>query len=260
MTKARSVSHLALYCNRSNVNLDYTDLEQIRKAGENEISNLQQNDNKGFYFAEVVSSRLRKLFDLSLDQIHYNGSCQRVGRCMRLAFVEEGKWVGGMVLGSTFPNILVRDEFLGLREFIVNYKERGLKNPWVKENVIYWDALQKVVNHARTFVFPKFQGRGLGIRAHRLLLSEGIRMWEAKYASKVFALDTLCTMPDSGLFKRNGWACLGCTKGYSSDPSSVFSKRINDRTGTVNNVGLYKRGRSWWVWAKILKEGAIDDI
>lgn len=260
MTRAGKLRHLVLYSDPSNINLDFTDLEQIRKAGEKEMSNLQQNNNKGFYFAEVISSRLHKLFDLALDQIHYAGSCQRVGRCMRLAFMEEGKWAGGMVLGSTFPNILVRDEFLGLRKFVVDYKERGLRNPWMKENTSYWDALQKVVNHARTFVFPQFQGKGVGIRAHGLLLSEGIKLWEAKYASKAYAVDTLCTMPDSGLFRRNGWTCLGRTKGYSSDQSGVFSKRVDGLESVKNNVGLCKRGRSWWVWAKVLKEGAIDDI
>lgn len=163
-------------------------------------------------------------------------------------------------MSIALSNILVRDEFLGLRKFVVDYKERGLKNPWAKENTLYWQALQKVVNHARTFVFPQFQGRGIGIRAHQLLLSEGVKMWEEKYGGRVFAVDTLCTKGDSGLFRRNGWTCLGHTKGYTSDPSRVFSKRIDSSKAVKNNVALSKAAGfgGWWVWAKILNRGEID--
>jgi len=209
---------------------------------------------KGLGFVEVVDSYWRKLFDEALGLIHYSGSCQRVGRCMRLAVVEDGQWVGGIVLGSTFPNILVRDEAVGLRKFVTNYKKRGLKNPWSRDNKSYWRNLQRVVNHARTFIFPQFQGRGLGIRAHGLLLTEGVKMWEQKYRDRVYALDTLCTADESKLFLSNNWIRAGQTKGYSSNRGEVFSKPMkvldDEKSGIKNNSALQKSesGTQWWVW------------
>src|SRR5437016_5066741 len=64
---------------------------------------------------EVTDKSWRECFDAALDATHYAGACQRVGRCMRLAIVQSGEWVGGIVLGSTFPNIEVRDQYLGLK-------------------------------------------------------------------------------------------------------------------------------------------------
>jgi len=209
---------------------------------------------KGLSFVEVNDGAWRMLFDEALDLIHYSGSCQRVGRCMRLAVVEDGQWVGGIVLGSTFPNILVRDEAVGLRKFVTNYKKRGLRNPWSRDNKSYWNNLQKVVNHARTFIFPQFQGRGLGIRAHGLLLTEGVGLWEKKYRDKVYALDTLCTADESKLFLSNNWMRAGQTKGYSSNRSEVFSKPMkvldDEAKGIKNNSALQKseNGTQWWVW------------
>jgi hypothetical protein len=97
---------------------------------------------------EVVA--LRGAFDEALDEVHYAGACSRVGRCMRLLIVENGQWAGGIVLGSTFPNIDVRDEALGLKRHVRNHHLRGLRSPWARENVPYWSRLQLVVNHART--------------------------------------------------------------------------------------------------------------
>lgn len=205
-----------------------------------------------FTLVEVKHREWRRLFDQSLDEIHYASSCQRVGRCMRLAIVDQGQWVGGIVLGSTFPNVLVRDEKLNLRRFVSDYKERGLKNPWSHENTLYWSELQKIVNHARTFVFPRFQGEGRGIRAHRLLLSQGLSLWREKYQTDVIGLDTLCTHDDSRLFKDNGWALVGRTEGYSSDPRKVFSKRAfsQEWKNIANNVALGRIAGSqrWFVW------------
>lgn len=205
-------------------------------------------------FVEVTDRLWRSYFDEGLNLIHYSGACQRVGRCMRLAIVEEGEWMGGIVLGSTFPNILVRDEFVGLRKFVTNFKKRGLRNPWSGANTSYWKNLQKVVNHARTFVFPQFQGRGVGIRAHALLLTDGVKMWEKKYRDKVYALDTLCTADESKLFLANGWSRAGQTKGYTLDRSKVFSKALgvvdDQNLGIKNNGGLVKGDDAvkWWVW------------
>lgn len=209
---------------------------------------------RGLVFVEVLDSSWRHLFDETLNLVHYSRSCQRVGRCMRLAIIEDGQWVGGIVLGSTFPNILVRDENVGLRKFVTNYKKRGLVNPWTRDNKSYWKSLQKVVNHARTFVFPQFQGRGIGIRAHRLLLTEGVKMWEQKYRDKVYALDTLCTAGESKLFLVNGWKRAGLTKGYTLDRSRVFSKSmkvVDSRKMGIKNNGALRKGKQsiqWWVW------------
>lgn len=207
-----------------------------------------------FGFVEITDASWRRLFDRALDEIHYAGACQRVGRCMRLAIIENGNWVGGVVLGSTFPNIRVRDEALGLRQYVIDWRERGLRSPWARENEAYWSALQKIVNHARTFIFPRFQGAGRGIRAHKLLLTDGIALWKAKYQDDVTGLDTLCTHEDSRLFKDNGWTLVGRTEGYTSDPSKVFSKRAftEDWKTIKNNVALGRVERSirWFVWIR----------
>jgi hypothetical protein len=211
------------------------------------------------FLLEVTDERLRKLFDDALDIIHYSKSCKRVGRCMRLAITCDKQWVGGIVLGSPFPNILVRDEAIGLRKYVTNYKLRGLKNPWSRDNVDYWTKLQQVVNHARTFIFPKFQGKGIGIRAHGVLLGQGIKMWQHKYHDRVRALDTLCTAAESKLFLLNGWKMVGETKGYTLDKKSLFSKRLkqkqNRKIGIVNNCGLLKPSNpiKWVVWVYKIK-------
>jgi hypothetical protein len=210
-------------------------------------------DNR-FCFVEVTDKPWRQLFDQALDEIHYSGSCQRVGRCMRLAIIDHGQWVGGIVLGSTFPNIRVRDEALGLKQYVENYQERGLKSPWTRENTDYWTALQKIVNHARTFIFPRFQGAGRGIKSHSLLLTEGIALWKAKYKDDVQGLDTLCTHEDSRLFKDNGWTLVGRTEGYTSNPSAIFSKRAfkEEWRNIKNNVALkrIKGATRWFVWVR----------
>lgn len=234
--------------------VDHVAVQKIEQAAEQLLEGYAI-PNKLMCFVEVADPQRRRLFDQALDEIHYAGSCQRVGRCMRLAIFESGQWIGGIVLGSTFPNILVRDEALGLRQYVGDYKQRGLKSPWSRENIPYWEALQKVINHARTFIFPRFQGTGKGITAHKLLLTEGIALWKAKYQDDVIGLDTLCTHDDSRLFKDNGWTLVGRTEGYTSDPSQVFSKRVfmEDWKTIKNNVALSKIQGStrWFVWVKI---------
>lgn len=191
----------------------------------------------------------RELFDAALSSTHYAGSCQRVGRCMRLAIVADGNWVGGVVLGSTFPNVGCRDEALGLKQFVQGRDRASSRSPWAAENTGYWSALQGVVNHARTFVFPEFQGRGIGISAHELLPTMGINVWRQRYAEPVWALDTLCDQGDSGLFRRNGWQWVGRTKGYTSDTSTEFSVK-QQVPGLRNNVGLRLSSRQWEVWVR----------
>lgn len=199
----------------------------------------------------VVEDRaLRSCFDAALDQLHYAKSCQRVGRCMRLAIMLRSSWVGGIVLGSTFPNVDVRDRALGLKVFVNGFRKRGLRNAWCAENSEYWSALQTVVNHARTFVFPEFQGQGLGKRAHRLLLTQGMDLWKQKYGA-VYALDTLCDSGDSGLFISNRWNLVGQTKGYTADYRSAFTESGDP---VINNAAL-KRGKiRWQVWVKVIDE------
>lgn len=225
---------------------------EIQRSGNEIISIEYEYPKASLGLIEIIDKNWRSLHDEALDLIHYSGSCQRVGRCMRLAIVEDGEWVGGIVLGSTFPNIIVRDKAVGLRKFVVDYKSRGLNNPWSGKNRLYWNNLQKVVNHARTFVFPMYQGRGVGIRAHAELLSSGVEMWEKKYKDEVYALDTLCTADESKLFLLNGWVRAGKTKGYSSDNSKVLSKAIGVKedkgAGIINNVGLTPGNTKWWVW------------
>lgn len=216
------------------------------------------------YFVEITNPEWRRLFDEALDLLHYAGACQRVGRCMRLAIIHEQQWVGGMVLGSTFPNIDVRDRALGLKKFVESYKARRLKNPWARENRLYWQALQRIVNHARTFIFPMFQGQGLGTLAHSLLLTEGVQLWERKYGDIVYALDNLCDHGDSKLFAKNGWTLVGETKGYRSNRNSTFSQRVIKRRLKMvkNNVGLqpWPDGRRWLVWVKMINAEGLKDL
>lgn len=195
---------------------------------------------------------LRREFDAALDHLHYAGSCQRVGRCMRLLVMNsDGWWVGGIVLGSPFPNVHERDVALGLKTHVKKAIAQGL-HPWSRANVAYWTELQTVVNHARTFVFPDFQGQGVGIRSHQILLSLGIKRWKRRYPGPVKALDTLCDASDSGLFRRNGWDHVGRTKGFESDPQSDFATVEGDTPEPRNNVGLRKSGIQWEIWVKEL--------
>jgi GNAT superfamily N-acetyltransferase len=171
---------------------------------------------------------------------------------MRLAILWNGAWAGGIVLGSTFPNIEVRDELLGFKPYVRNLRARGLQNPWSRENTEYWSALQTVVNHARTFVFPSFQGQGIGKQAHAELLNKGIQLWERQYKCHVFALDTLCDSSDSGLFLSNGWVLAGQTKGYTADYAHAFARKDPAET-SINNAALKKGKTAWQVWVKIVR-------
>ena len=232
--------------------MKFNDLSRQQQRGQavlEEFYELPRRSSLGFVVVE--DSELRGCFDFALDKTHYAKACQRVGRCMRLAIICERQWVGGIVLGSTFPNVGVRDEALGLKRFVRGYAARGLRNAWCKENREYWQALQTIVNHARTFVFPQFQGRGLGKEAHRLLLTKGIRVWERKYGQPVYALDTLCDRSDSGLFVANGWSLVGETKGYTANYKDDFSQGTG--SVSINNAAL-KRGKTHWqVWVRVVR-------
>lgn len=192
----------------------------------------------------------RAVFDAALTALHYAGRCQRVGRCMRLLILNDGQWVGGIVLGSTFPNVECRDVAFDLKRYVRETSARGLSSPWSWRNHVYWSRLQAVVNHARTFIFPSMQGRGIGVEAHGLLLSAGVDHWRTWYPGPVIGLDTLCDHADSGLFYRNGWEHVGRTKGYGSDRSTIFVASP-DRP-LRNNVALSRNSRPWEVWIKRL--------
>jgi len=139
-----------------------------------------------------------------------------------------------------------------MKVYVRDFLTRGLKNPWSSANTLYWSALQTIVNHARTFVFPEFQGQGIGIRTHEALLSCGIKLWEKKYSDKVYALDTLCDHADSGLFVRNGWTHAGQTQGYTADYQNSFTQKRR-RTPRINNAALRRGSRSWEVWVRVLR-------
>lgn len=236
---------------------------ELAEVGQNILTGMNIAQLKELDFLEVSSPEWRKAFDEALNQLHYARACHRVGRCVRLAIIFEGNWSGGLVLGSTFPNIDVRDRALGLRKLVLNYRERGLSNPWCRENVVYWKALQRVVNHARTFIFPSFRGKGLAIKAHRLLLTKGIKMWEQKYGDKVYALDNLCDTGDSKLFANNGWTFVGETKGYRSTSEKKFSARVENMGLMVKtNAGLeeWPDGTRWEVWVKVISPAALEEI
>jgi len=231
-----------------------SDSRSIRLIGE-EVPEIQDSLRRAdsMRFVEVTDSRLRRLFDSALNVLHYAKSCQRVGRCMRLAIIAEEHWVGGVVLGSTFPNVDVRDRYLGLKAFVKGYQLRGLTNPWSRQNRHYWLALQGIVNHARTFVFPDFQGKGIGKEAHRLLLKRGVRMWERKYPTpKVYALDTLCDHSDSGLFVKNDWVHVGETRGFTADYRHKFTEGKRPRF-RINNAALKPGKTRWQVWVRVIR-------
>lgn len=232
---------------------------EIQRAGQQLLSRTKSS-RRELRLIEITDARVKRLFDEALSLVHYAGSCQRVGRCMRLGILFKNEWAGGIVLGSTFPNIDVRDRYVGLKPFVMNLKARGLKNAWVRENREYWDRLQKVVNHARTFVFPAFQGYGIATRGHRLLLKEGVKLWEQKYSDRVAALDTLCDHGDSKLFLSNGWTLVGETKGFCSNPKSTFTQKLDDKNPLKNNVALAHSPQNpkWVVWVKMIDSSVIQ--
>jgi hypothetical protein len=203
----------------------------------------------------LTSADERQAFDQACHLIHYAGACRRVGRLMRLAVMDKGHWVGGIVLGSTFPNLRPRDDAFGLTRWVVDWQARGLISPWASENSQYWGRLQQVVNQARAFVFPSAAGRRIGVRAHALLESEGLHYWQAKY-DRAAGFDTLCNRQTSRLFTANGWVLVGRTLGYSRDPGVRLSQRVEDGTMRVrDNAALtaIPRGERWWVWVRVLR-------
>lgn len=240
----------------------YAVLDDLSEIGQSWVSDTFHHHGSGIVLRPLPLGRsiakIRNAFDSALNLIHYAGACPRVGRCMRLLILEEGRWAGGIVLGSTFPNIGVRDEALGLKEYVRNHHLRGLRSPWASENKDYWSRLQKVVNHARTFVFPRFQGRGIGIEAHQRLLSEGRDYWESRYRDRVAAFDTLCDSVDSGLFEKNGWDHVGLTAGFRSDPQRALVQRDNESSTLVNNVALRQGSHRWQVWVKIIDPSLLS--
>jgi len=236
----------------------FLSLSKIHKSGQRLIeATFPARPVHGLHLLEIQKRPLRLFFDAALDKLHSSGSCQRVGRIMRLVLLLDGQWVGGVVLGSTFPNILVRDRELDLRQFITDYKDRGLSSPWCRENKPYWEALQTIVNHARAFIFPEFHGHGLATKAQGLLLSEGIALWEKKYNSRVYALDNICDHPSSKLFAENGWKLVGQTRGYTADHDNKFA---SDEDGLRINSALTPSGKRWWVWTRIIDPSVLAQI
>ena len=153
-------------------------VDAIRREGAERLASTTPELEGPLTLVSLDPPDLKRIFDAACEEIHYAGACHRVGRLARLAIVGDGQWLGGVVLGSPFPNIRPRDDAFGLTPLVTDWSQRGLISPWASENRQYWDRLQLIVNHARTFVFPDFQGGSVGIKAHRLLLTVGRSIWE----------------------------------------------------------------------------------
>jgi hypothetical protein len=210
----------------------------------------------------VEHADARRVFDEACDHIHYAGACRRVGRLMRLAVMDRGRWVGGVALGSTFPNLRPRDDAFGLTRWVHDWQERDLVSPWASENVQYWSRLQQVVNQARAFVFPSEAGRRIGVRAHELLEGDGLYYWQAKY-ERAAGFDTLCNHSTSRLFTTNGWELVGRTLGHSRSPGTQLSQRVADGSKRVrDNAALTPAptGERWWVWVRVLRPTRLRTV
>lgn len=209
----------------------------------------------GLQLTVVDRPDVRRWFDAACALNHYAGACQRVGRCMRLCIWLDREWAGGIVLGSTFPAIAVRDAAFDLSRHARGYRERGLVSAWASENRAYWDRLQTIVNHARTFVFPEFRGREVAVRAHAKLLTQGRQLWEAQYGGPISGFDNLCTTPTSRMFSDNGWSYVGRTKGYSRDSTRLLSQRLSDAPSRRDNAGLTtsEAATKWHVWVRVFQ-------
>jgi hypothetical protein len=229
--------------------------EAIRLAGTEAIE-AEGALRKRLSFVPVRSSDGRHAFDKACERLHYAGSCHRVGRKMLLAVIKDGEWIGGIILGSPFPNLRPRDDAFGLTKHVSDWRARGLTSPWARENRAYWDRLQLVVNQARAFVFPQFRGTGVGVLAHSLLETEGRTLWEAEYG-RLAGFDTLCTEPNSRLFADNGWRLVGRTLGYTRDPETSLSQRVTTWKidGVSDNAGLALTSTStrWWIWVRVMR-------
>jgi hypothetical protein len=229
-------------------------LRELREQGRKALQ-LQGGRKRSLTLVPIGDHAMKHTFDEACELLHYAGACRRVGRLLRLAVVKERDWVGGLVLGSPFPNLRPRDDAFGLTKHVQNWRDRGLANPWSAENEAYWHRLQQVANHARSYVFPEYQGHGLGVAAQGLLESVGRRHWETIYGP-VAGFDTLCTDPTSRLFSDNGWMLVGRTKGYSRDPGTLLSRRVADGrfVGVRDNAGLSRSRKNprWWIWVKVL--------
>jgi hypothetical protein len=105
-------------------------------------------------------------------------------------------------------------------------------------------------------VFPEFQGRGIGVDAHRQLIRVGPRYWRERYGTPVGAFDTLCDSADSKLFVQNGWKYAGRTKGFGSDRARPLVLTSDD-TQLRNNVGLIATGRAWQVWVRTIRGSVL---
>jgi hypothetical protein len=232
-----------------------TKVEVLRTTG-NEAIMTEGRLRRQLSLVRLTTPDARHLFDDACQRLHYAGACYRVGRRMRLAVIEQGEWVGGVVLGSPFPNLRPRDDAFGLTKYVKDWQERGLASPWAHENRPYWERLQLVVNQARAFVFPQFRGTRVGVRTHALLETEGRGLWEERYGP-LAGFDTLCTESRSKLFSENGWTLVGRTLGYRRDPSATLSQRV--LAGTLphvsDNAGLTREpgNTRWWIWVRILR-------
>jgi len=195
--------------------------------------------------ATPVSPEKSLKFNQALDRLHYAGRCHPVGRFVRFAVYESEDWVGGFVLRNTIPHVTCRDRFFGLYSF-----RRGGRFPSSRSG--YWPLLNEIVNIGRIFVFPKAQGKGIGIRIVALAESSAIKYWKNLYDSEVIGLDCLdlATPEHAKIFANNSWTFLGRTTGHSRKgrrPSMRDSPKKH-----VDVPSLSKIHPSWYVYGKCI--------
>jgi GNAT superfamily N-acetyltransferase len=192
--------------------------------------------------ARPVSANESKAFNQTLKHLHYAGACYPVGRFLRLMVFERDSWVGGFVLRGTIPHVTCRDKFFGLYRF----RRRG-RFPAARSG--YWRRLNEIVNIGRIFVFPEFQGMGIGAGIVRLASSCSKTYWKNMYDAPVRGLDCLDLAPPqhARIFTDNGWQFLGLTTGHSRDgraPSMGQSKSARHK----KLPSLSKIHRPWYVY------------
>jgi hypothetical protein len=148
------------------------------------------------------------------------------------------------VLRNTIPHVTCRDQFFRLYSF-----RHGGRFPSARSK--YWQLLNQIVNIGRIFVFPEFQGMGIGISIVGLAETTAIAYWRDIYDSKVKGLDCLdlATPKHAKIFTENGWAYLGRTTG-NSRKGRLPSMRSHSKADVQTAPTLSKIHPSWFVYGK----------
>ena len=194
--------------------------------------------------ARPVTDSESQEFNDALVRLHSAGACHPVGRFLRLVAHESGAWVGGFVLRSTIPHVACRDRFFELYA----HEKRGR---FASSDSAYWRELNEIVNIGRIFVFPDFQGRGVGVAIVRIAESTAKKFWRELYQTRVRGLDCLDLAPPdkARIFTENGWTFLGRTSGHSRKGRRP-SMRLESTVRRVALPSLTKINPSWFVYGK----------